>query len=305
GELVERDRVEDHVIAVLLEVQIFFVNGHAAGGQRQSVLARRSGVQCHQYLGFTLARDIAVFAGADGEPRGQPGNVRWEEVLPAHGNAHPEDALQQHAVGGLRARSVHRGYIDGEVVDDARTRTAFALLLTEGQVSSRHVAGVPSENSKAICSASAARRTTLLRCRTISLQYVIIVTSRRRRITLRPKSNPRCPNNHPSSHSGSAGMQLSCFQWDLGTRYLFAGILAARRQGSLDSGSGERGWASCNRPIPQRPPSMSARPTDRDRFRGRRLQRRWPSAGCHAASRDVEAREPRYEPDEPNADDST
>src|SRR5208337_2690185 len=229
GELVERDRVEDHVIAVLLEVQIFFVNGHAAGGQRQSVLARRSGVQCHQYLGFTLARDIAVFAGADGEPRGQPGNVRWEEVLPAHGNAHPEDALQQHAVGGLRARSVHRGYIDGEVVDDARTRTAFALLLTEGQVSSRHVAGVPSENSKAICSASAARRTTLLRCRTISLQYVIIVTSRRRRITLRPKSNPVAPTTTLHPIPGQPGCNFLVFSVRQGPNPYFSAFFGTNQ----------------------------------------------------------------------------
>ena len=144
-DLVERHRIADHVVAILLQVQVLFVNRRPSGLHLHHVVARRLRIQRHQHVRLALARHVAVLAGADREPRRQPGNVRWEQVLPAHGNSHSKNALQQHAVRGLRSRSVDRGYDDAEVVDDARACTAFTLFLTQGQISSRHMEGFPSD----------------------------------------------------------------------------------------------------------------------------------------------------------------
>ena len=58
-------------------------------------------------------------------------------------NAHSEDAFQQYAIGGLRAGPVHRCYVNAEVVDYALARVCTALFLTQDQVSSRHLGGIP------------------------------------------------------------------------------------------------------------------------------------------------------------------
>ena len=69
-ELVERNRIADDIIAILLEVQALVVDGGAAGGQGEDVFAR--GLSIHRYQQFDLssARDVSLFAGADGVPGG-------------------------------------------------------------------------------------------------------------------------------------------------------------------------------------------------------------------------------------------
>ncbi len=143
GDLVEGYRVADHVGAVLLQVQVLLIDGHATDGQREDVLLGSLSIQRHQDLRIALSGYVAVFAGANGVPGGESGDVGGKKVFPADGNTHSKNTLQQHAVGGLRAGSVHRCYVDAEVVGHARVRVQFALLLTEGEVSCRHLAGCP------------------------------------------------------------------------------------------------------------------------------------------------------------------
>src|SRR6185437_14150974 len=145
SDLVERHRIADHVVAILLEVQVFFVNGHATRGQRQNVFLGSLRVERDQYFGVALPGDVTVLAGADGVPGRQAGDVGREEVFAADRHTHAEDALQQDAVCRLRTGTVDSGYIDAEVVHDALARTQSALFLTQGKVSSRHLAGFPSE----------------------------------------------------------------------------------------------------------------------------------------------------------------
>src|SRR5207244_5116422 len=62
--------------------------------------------------------DEAVLRGADREPGGQALNVGGKEILSGDGDAHLEDRPHQDVVRGLAARSVGRGDVDREVVDD-------------------------------------------------------------------------------------------------------------------------------------------------------------------------------------------
>ena len=66
-----------------------------------------------------LAGDVAVFAGADGEPGRQAGDVRGKQVLAGDGDTHLEDRPQQHEIGRLAAGTVDGRDLDAEVVDDA------------------------------------------------------------------------------------------------------------------------------------------------------------------------------------------
>src|SRR6185437_7513370 len=88
--------------------------------------------------------------------------VRRKQVLVTYRNAHSEDALQQHAVGGLRTGSVHRCYVDAEVVHYALARGFQALFLTQDQVSSRHSRRFRSK-SRAVNRPSASRATNEIR----------------------------------------------------------------------------------------------------------------------------------------------
>ena len=115
-DLVEGNGIEDEIVARLIELQVLLVDDHAAGGQGQHVRLRCLRIQRHQNLGVVLAGDVAFRAGADDVPGGLSGDVRGEKVFPADRNAHAEDALQQHAIGGLRAGAVYCSYVDAEVV---------------------------------------------------------------------------------------------------------------------------------------------------------------------------------------------
>ena len=122
GDLVEGNGVADHIVAVLLQIHVLFVDGGAAGREGEDVVLGGFRVQSHQDLHIARAGHVSIFAGANGVPGGKSGDVRREEVLAADGNPHSEDAFQQNAIGGLRAGPVHRCYDNAEVVDDARAR---------------------------------------------------------------------------------------------------------------------------------------------------------------------------------------
>ena len=62
------------------------------------------------------ARDVAFPGHADLVPGGQALDVRGKIVFPHDRDAHPEDGLHQHRVGTGRARAVHVGELDDEVV---------------------------------------------------------------------------------------------------------------------------------------------------------------------------------------------
>ena len=70
------------------------------------------------------ARGVAPRVGADLVPGRQSLDVRREEVLPRHGDPHPEDRAAQQAVGAGRPGPVDRADLEGEVVDPARGRAA-------------------------------------------------------------------------------------------------------------------------------------------------------------------------------------
>ncbi len=69
-ELVERNRIADNIVAILLEVQALVVDGGTAGGQGEDVFARRLGIHRYQQFDLSSACDVSLFAGADGVPGG-------------------------------------------------------------------------------------------------------------------------------------------------------------------------------------------------------------------------------------------
>ena len=158
GELVEGHRVTGHVVAILFEVGGFFVDRDGAGMERQDVFARGLGVHRDEDVDVFFAGDVAVFAGADGEPGGQAGDVGGEKILAADGHAHGEDTAEEDAVGRLGAGAVDGSYLDAEVVDDRLLRSrwfhaCFALRRRGAGVGGRHVAVFPSDrNWKENCS---------------------------------------------------------------------------------------------------------------------------------------------------------
>ena len=93
-QFVIRDRVEDQIGAKSAKVQGFVVQHRRARGQRHHVFLGGLGVHRHHKVDFLLARDIAVFVGADGVPGGQTGDIRGKQVLAGDGNSHLKDAAQ-------------------------------------------------------------------------------------------------------------------------------------------------------------------------------------------------------------------
>ena len=62
------------------------------------------------------AAEVAALRHAHLEPRRQPLDVRRKDVARRHRDAHAEERLGEHAVGGGRARAVDVGEADDEVV---------------------------------------------------------------------------------------------------------------------------------------------------------------------------------------------
>ena len=123
-QLVEGHGVEVQVGAQCVELQRLVVNHGGAGIQLHDVFARGFRVHGHQEIDFLPAADVAVLAGADGEPGGQPGDIRREHVLPRNRDAHLKDGAHQDGVGGLAARPIDGGDLNAEIVDNRGTRLA-------------------------------------------------------------------------------------------------------------------------------------------------------------------------------------
>jgi len=88
-----------------------------------------------------------------------------EEVYPLTERAIPKMLFSRTLLGGLASRNRYRCYDNAEIVRSHALRAAFkGLLLTQGQVSCRHLAGFLQINS---CTSS-----------TTTLLWVIIVTYR-------------------------------------------------------------------------------------------------------------------------------
>ncbi len=116
-QLVERNRIEGQVVAEGAQVEGLVIEHGGAGGKGHHVFGGSLGVHRHQEINFLLAGDVTLLAGANGVPGGQAGDVGGEQVLAGNGHAHLENGAQQDGVGGLRAGTVHRGHLQGKVVD--------------------------------------------------------------------------------------------------------------------------------------------------------------------------------------------
>ena len=127
-ELVDGHGIVRDVVALDGERLVDRVQADAARFQFLDVLGDRRFVHRHQNFGALAAGQVAVFADADGEPRGQALNVGGEQVLAAGRDAHLVNGADQRVVGGLAAGAVDRGDRDGEVVDDRRTISSGARL---------------------------------------------------------------------------------------------------------------------------------------------------------------------------------
>src|SRR5207302_5767697 len=65
----------------------------------------------------TLAGHVALGGDADLEPGGQAFDVRGEDVLGSHRDAHREDGSHEDRIRRLAARAVDCGGLESEVVD--------------------------------------------------------------------------------------------------------------------------------------------------------------------------------------------
>ena len=123
-QLVERHGVEVQVAAQFVEFQRLVIDHRRAAVQLHDVLARRLRIHGHQEIDFLAAADVAVPAGAYGEPGGQSRDVGREHVLSRNRDAHLKQGAHQDRIGRLAARAVDGGYLDAEIVDDGKARRA-------------------------------------------------------------------------------------------------------------------------------------------------------------------------------------
>ena len=116
-EFVERHGVEMQVGPQRVQLERLIVNHRRSAVELHHVFTRSLGIHGHQKINFFLAADVPLLAGADGEPGGQPLNVRREHVLSRDGNAHLKNSAHQHAVRGLTAGTIDCCDLDAEIVD--------------------------------------------------------------------------------------------------------------------------------------------------------------------------------------------
>jgi hypothetical protein len=127
-QLVEGHRVEMQIGAQGVELERFVIDHGGAAIQLHHVFARGFRVHGDQQIDFLLAADVAVLAGANGEPGGQPGYVRGEHILAGDRHAHLENGTHQDGVGSLAAASVDCGDLNGKIVDYGMAGVADARL---------------------------------------------------------------------------------------------------------------------------------------------------------------------------------
>ena len=118
-QLVERNRIKRQVLAQSIQLQRLVVNHAGVRSQTHHIFARRFRIHRHQKVDLLLPRDVAVVVGADGEPRGQPGDVGREKVLAGNRNAHLENRAHQDGIGGLAAGTVDRRHLNAHVVENS------------------------------------------------------------------------------------------------------------------------------------------------------------------------------------------
>ena len=116
-ELLERDRVEVHVVPEAVELQALFVDHGRSGVDRPDVFVRGLRVHADEYPDVPAARDEALFGRADREPGRQALDVGREEVLSGHGDPHLEDrphqdVVRRHASRAVGCRDVNRKVVD-------------------------------------------------------------------------------------------------------------------------------------------------------------------------------------------------
>ena len=86
---------------------------------RCDVLRVRARIERDDQIHLLGPRRVPVLAHTNVVERRQSLNVRREDVLPCDRNAHAKDRLHEQAVGTGRARAVHGGHPEREVVDAA------------------------------------------------------------------------------------------------------------------------------------------------------------------------------------------
>ena len=125
-----RDRYADamDVGAAQADVELLgvVVDQVATRNDGGDVLGKGLGVHCHHDVDAFPAPCVAAFRNANLEPGRQTFDVRREYVARCHRDAHPEQGLGEHAVGGSRAGAVYVREANHEIVV-ACTRTANAF----------------------------------------------------------------------------------------------------------------------------------------------------------------------------------
>ncbi len=147
GDLVEGHRIADDVVAVLLEVEALFVDGDAAGGQREHVLLRRLGVQCAP--GLRASRLRATYPSLLARmvyQVGRPAMFEGNRFLPLTGTPIPKMLFSRTLLADCEPDPFTVATWMLKSLIDALTRADCALFLTQGQVSCRHLAGFPSDD---------------------------------------------------------------------------------------------------------------------------------------------------------------
>ena len=122
GQLCEGNAIVADVAAHALQAQRLFCQEGPTRLHGHGIFARRLGVHRDHEVNFSLARDVPVFIGADGEPGRQTRNIRREEILAAHRHAHLKDGTHQDIVGGLASGSVDSGDLNAEIIHDRFSR---------------------------------------------------------------------------------------------------------------------------------------------------------------------------------------
>src|SRR4029077_1179699 len=100
-QLVVRNGIEGQVVAQAAQVKRLVIEHGSTRREREHVFVRGLGVHRNQEIDFLLARDIAVFVGADGVPRGQSRNVRRKKILTRDRYTHLENTAEKHGIGAL------------------------------------------------------------------------------------------------------------------------------------------------------------------------------------------------------------
>lgn len=113
GHADERDIVAEQI---RIEWPRGVVNQVTTGADLGHVARIRLRVHRNHQVILRRTRGVSVFVDTDFIPRGQPLNIRREQILAGDGHAHPEDRLHDQAIGAGGPGPVYIGQLDGKVV---------------------------------------------------------------------------------------------------------------------------------------------------------------------------------------------